>query len=61
MNPYRTLVSCSLLAAAALGQDPGPAAISWTTSLDAARAVAAREKKPILLLHLLGRLDEERC
>lgn len=35
--------------------------IPWETSLAVARAKAARSGKPILLLHLFGRLDEEFC
>jgi hypothetical protein len=46
--------------AAALG--PGrQAGIAWAASLDDARARAKREAKPVLLLHLFGRLDEEFC
>lgn len=33
----------------------------WEKSLEAARTRAERERKPILLLHLFGRLDEELC
>ena len=46
---------------------PKPAApttiggVTWETSFAAAKARAARERKPILLLHLFGRLDEEFC
>ena len=36
-------------------------AISWSRTFDAAKAQATRERKPILLLHLFGRLDEEFC
>jgi hypothetical protein len=35
--------------------------IGWETSLPAAKARAARTGKPLLLLHLFGRLDEEFC
>jgi hypothetical protein len=35
--------------------------IQWETSLKAARAKARRTGKPLLLLHLFGRLDEEFC
>jgi hypothetical protein len=43
---------------------PRPAnlgSISWETSFAAARARAGREGKPILLLYLFGRLDEDFC
>jgi hypothetical protein len=43
---------------------PGTAAwreIGWETSLRAAKARAARTGKPLLVLHLFGRLDEEFC
>jgi hypothetical protein len=35
------------------------AAIPWETSLKAAQEKSKREGKPILLLHLFGRLDQE--
>ena len=37
------------------------AAISWEKSFSAARTRAARVRKPILLLHLFGRLNEDMC
>ena len=36
-------------------------AIHWEKSLTAARSRAQRENKPILLLHMFGRLDEPFC
>jgi hypothetical protein len=36
-------------------------AIRWEKSLAAARGRAQREKKPLLLMHLFGRLDEPFC
>lgn len=35
--------------------------IRWEASLDAARARAARERKPILFHQLVGDLDKEGC
>ena len=35
--------------------------VRWENSFTAAKVRAAREKKPILLLHLFGKLDEEFC
>lgn len=35
--------------------------VVWETSFESAKARAQREGKPILLLHLFGRLDEELC
>lgn len=35
--------------------------LTWRASLDEARTVAIREGKPILLLNLFGRLDQEFC
>ncbi len=35
--------------------------IRWESSLAAARVRAQREGKPILLLHMVGKLDEEFC
>jgi hypothetical protein len=40
---------------------PAIAAPHWETSLDAARHRAAREHRPILLLQMFGRLDEQFC
>lgn len=37
------------------------AGVDWEPTLDRAKARAAREKKPIFLLHLFGRLDQEFC
>ncbi|BBM83860.1 hypothetical protein [Candidatus Uabimicrobium amorphum] len=33
----------------------------WYTDIDTAKKVAAQQNKPLLLLRLLGRLDEEFC
>jgi len=40
------------------GYDKG---ITWEKSLDAAKARAAKEHKPILLHQLVGDLDKEGC
>jgi hypothetical protein len=40
---------------------PELAGIRWEPDLEAAKAKARREGKPIFLLHLMGRLDEEFC
>lgn len=37
------------------------AGVDWEPTLAQAKARAAREKKPIFLLHLFGRLDQEFC
>ena len=37
------------------------AGVDWEPSLAAAEARARKEHKPILQLHLFGRLDEEFC
>ena len=39
----------------------GHNSIAWADSFEAAKARAQSERKPILLLHLFGRLDEELC
>jgi len=53
------------LVAALLVTTPGPERpdtdVSWETSLDAAKARAVREGRPILVLDMFGRLDEELC
>ena len=35
--------------------------VHWQPSMDAARDVAQAQHKPILLLQMFGRLDEELC
>ena len=35
--------------------------IQWQKSLSAAKAMAARTGKPLFLLHLFGKLDQEFC
>ncbi|MGV3722773.1 MAG: hypothetical protein ACO1SX_17860 [Actinomycetota bacterium] len=48
----------------AFSQAPKPvriAGVDWEPTLQQAQARAAREGKPIFLLHLFGRLDEEFC
>lgn len=51
-----------LLMALGLGVAPSPAATGpWETSLDAALARAKREGKPVLLMHLFGKLDDAFC
>ena len=47
----------TLMLLQALQADP----IRWETSLDAARARAAREGKPVLFHQLVGDLDKEGC
>jgi hypothetical protein len=37
------------------------AGVVWESSFAAAKARAEREGKPVLLLQLFGRLDEEFC
>jgi hypothetical protein len=37
------------------------AGVDWEPTFERARARAAREGKPVLQLHLFGRLDEEFC
>ena len=39
----------------------GAPQIRWETSFTAACERARREEKPVLLLHLFGKLDEEFC
>jgi hypothetical protein len=48
----------------AFPQTPRPvriAGVDWEPTLQQAQARAVREGKPIFLLHLFGRLDEEFC
>lgn len=54
-----TLVA-ALLATTPVPESPD-ADVSWETSLDAAKARAVREGRPILVLDMFGRLDEELC
>lgn len=55
-------VLAAVLGAVPLSAPPSPtAAVAWETAFDAAQARAQREGKPILLLHMFGRLDDEFC
>jgi hypothetical protein len=54
-------VTAILPRCAAQESTTGWKAISWEPTLKAAQSRARREGKPILLLHLFGRLDEEMC
>jgi hypothetical protein len=38
-----------------------PGKVRWHPNLAAARAAAGKSKKPVLLFHLLGRLDRQFC
>jgi hypothetical protein len=38
-----------------------PGKVRWHADFAAACAAAARSKKPVLLFHLLGRLDQQFC
>ena len=52
----------TVLGGAPLSAQPSPTpAVAWETAFDAAQARAQREGKPILLLHMFGRLDDEFC
>ena len=65
----KTLAVALAAAAMAQAQDKsltgmygGPAnGIKWATSFEDALAQAKAQSKPIMLMHLLGRLDEEFC
>ena len=39
----------------------GTAQVTWHADVDAAKAAAAKSRKPILLFQLLGKLDDEFC
>jgi hypothetical protein len=70
---FRAIVCLAVAASMALpklaAQEKGRARVDsnvregivWERSLAAARARAKSEGKPILLLHLFGRFDEEMC
>ena len=45
----------------AVRRTDGPSDIRWEPSLAAAKAKASRTGKPLLLLHMFGRLDEAFC
>lgn len=53
------LLGCILLLCATNVFSSNAAQIPWETSLEAAKARAQQENKPILLLHVFGRLDQE--
>ena len=56
-----TAMVLALLAAGVGSQTPAGDEIAWETSLDAAKTRAAADGKPVLLLDMFGRLDEELC
>jgi hypothetical protein len=63
--PLRTAAATTPQAApggsAGVGRPHGHGGIRWEPSLTAAKAKAARTGKPLLLLHMFGRLDEAFC
>jgi hypothetical protein len=64
MKPMAALALLLVVAAKAAADDAWKGynqGIRWETSLDAARARAAKEGKPILFHQLVGDLDKEGC
>lgn len=62
----RTMASLVLAALVLLGSRAAALAetsmkVQWLTSMEAAKKQAAATGRPILMFHLLGRLDEEYC
>lgn len=49
------------LAASRSSKDVVIGGVRWRASLEQARERAARENKPVVLLNLFGRLDQEFC
>jgi len=60
-GPGRSLAAPAVKAATAAPAPVKLAGVTWEASFAKAQARARAEGKPILLLHLLGRLDEEFC
>jgi hypothetical protein len=66
MTPRPLFVAALAAAAVAFGALPAPvvakkAGVAWERTPEAAHAKARRDGKPVLLLHLFGKLDEEFC
>lgn len=55
------LAALGLFGSRAQPAEAAATGVPWETSFEAAKARAGREGKPILLLHLFGKLDEEFC
>ncbi len=63
---FATLLSLWMLVPAASSTAPGAratviAGVVWETSFESAKKRAAAERKPILLMHLFGNLDDALC
>lgn len=52
---------CSVTAAPGERPKPDASGVPWETSFASAKARAKREGKPILVLHLFGKLDDALC
>jgi len=60
-HTHSLFVFCCISSILTAPAQAAPGAIAWETSLPAAKARAARTGKPLLLLHLFGKLNEEFC
>ncbi len=67
---FRTIaiLCAALLPTLAVRADQAPppsttriAGVAWHASFDAACALARERNKPVLLLEMIGRLDQEHC
>lgn len=66
---FRTsaILFAALLPTLAVRADQAPpsttriAGVAWYASFDAACALARERNKPVLLLEMIGRLDQEHC
>ena len=65
-RPTKTVIensSSGLPAARTSGENPvvAPGGVRWHPSFESACAAAANSGKPVLLFHLMGRLDQQFC
>jgi hypothetical protein len=61
-TPTKALIAVRTApAAAAVNPKVAPGKVRWHAAFAAARAASAKSKRPVLLFHLLGKLDDQFC
>jgi hypothetical protein len=60
-TPTKRLVAVKSAPAASVNPKVQPGKVRWHATFAAACAASAKSKKPVLLFHLLGKLDNQFC
>ena len=61
-TPTKALIAVKTAPAAAfVNPKVAPGKVGWHATFARARAASAKSKKPVLLFHLLGKLDDQFC